>query len=49
MIEGALGYVWAAYAVAGVGLVGLIVVTLARLQHWSRLAKALDDAKARAK
>lgn len=49
MIEGALGYVWAAYAVAGVGLLGLVVVTVARLAHWSRQANVLDDAKERAK
>ncbi len=42
MVEGALGYVVAAYLVTGVGLIGLTAVVVARLAHWSARARELD-------
>jgi hypothetical protein len=43
MIEGALSYVIAAYAVTIAGLGGLVVVALLSARRWARLARALDE------
>lgn len=48
MIEGGWAYIWASYAVTSVVVAGLAVVVLARLRHWSRRARSLDDARAKA-
>jgi heme exporter protein CcmD len=42
MIVGGWTFVWAAYAVAGVGLVGLVAFVLTRARHWARQERALD-------
>jgi len=42
MIEGALSYVYASYAVAGVLLGGIVLYVLARAAYWAREAKKLE-------
>ena len=42
MIEGALPYVYASYAVMGVLLGGLVIVVVAHAAHWAREAKKLE-------
>lgn len=48
MIEGGWAYVWASYAATSVVVAGLAAVVLARLRHWSRRARSLEDAKPKA-
>ncbi len=42
MIEGGWSFVYAAYAVGGVALVGLTVIVVLRLRYWAKRAKGLN-------
>jgi hypothetical protein len=44
MIHGGWSYVAAAYAASGAGLAVLALVVGARLRHWSKQARRLDQA-----
>lgn len=45
MIEGGWAYIWPAYAVTLGALAVLTAVVAARLLHWRKQARALDEAK----
>jgi Na+/H+ antiporter NhaB len=43
MITGGWLFVGAAYAVAALGLCGLVVAVVAHALHWRKLERAIDD------
>jgi hypothetical protein len=45
MIDGGWSFIWAAYAVTLGALAVLALVVAVRLAHWSKRARALDEAK----
>lgn len=45
MIEGGWPFIWAAYGVSLSALGVLITIVVLRLWHWSKAARALDQAK----
>jgi heme exporter protein D len=45
MIEGGWPFIWAAYGVSMGALAVLVAVVVARLAHWSKAVRALDEAK----